>query len=1844
MSIESFQLLRTNPELTTNVKLVVSSKYSMYLETFNANKQLSNDKFKHYLIKSDEKYEDKIVKFYDGLKAEHAFNKREKNDKTLNYNEYKEQYETMYWSGANQIEDKWHEEEFEYFAPLYINKKLPENFVIMRVDDVLIHENDKIVPLNKNNFNKEIIDKWKCVENYDLSKNSELGIFLNNNYTSNASYPETSFYLDNRDMSFSKWNGIDYKHGNYTEKSLFLKDVLKYEQPHFKLENLITKGFRDNNIIYPKILNLKYLYDDSPSTPYEDKTYSINRYYGFYLNELELVSNLTSFDFPKLKKDIKLENNIFVDNYNELVYPFNDIWENINHFIYVDNDVYEIEEMKTLTKTYYKIISDKDLNISDISKNNIVDINFVEKSNNEYYNEIVGRNEKLIVDKYINDEGVITGLSGDLYLIKIDEKFHVLKCEEMVIDSSIYDCIYPDNYIEYKENNNFIIKMISTETSDFKRILIIDKKNNETIYDNNVDPSGFMSNGLEEVYLDNEMFLGTYSNKLNKKSLVNKEYSSIIKQELIINKYCDISVPADGLSITNIKDITLFNNNFHISFNYTIKDINQVDLYNRDCVFSISKDKINELFENKKKIEQEENNNTEIIIAIKDKDFTGSIPTDDNYYIVDDINIFDEYDEIDTKIEILKTKNTNNNLYQLIKKTKNDITNYNVYLFLNGDYLLLDKEYLKLDISQKFDLNDFVMSDIVSYGDMLFISTNKGLIKIDEAENEIIYINKDNKYYENSDNITKLFIGEDKLYMISQDSNSYFLYIMDIATSDVDTSLYINFLKDQVSWLSSKNYFVGDFIINENKLYSSLFEESVDIVTSNNYIKFNYTINTDYAINSDIEKLEYWVNNKNNYTSKKTDKEPIIYPVYKATFSDIKDFDFDRVDTDFSKFENEIPTYIKTDEHKLNTKEYRDKSVNKSFKTYSSNSKNTNKVINVSSEYVADDELFETTKDGKLTDIWTKNPSVCKWGFFGSNDNGDYPYKLNNSLKVGSYFNRSVNIFNRESDVVSKNLDYFYRIGNFFNKNLKQIYFNQTLNIETDLMFNDSKKFNIKNYVDCEFDYFDYFFKNKMEFLTKNNTIKTKQTHKYSIFKNGNVYNPSQTLFKGINFEVSGITDIILNDKNHIDKIIKNRNVYNDYKFSIILNDVSDVDKEEGTITYFSFYNEIGLKSSNLDDNNYKDISRIETPVELNPSIYYNDYFDDITYTKKTLSDVKLKKVSEIKLKNLDNYFLRVNASVSDNDVDNKNELNDSVFKDKINIIKKDTKGIIKNFFKGDFYDKENNLIDKIYKLNISNFTNVENSDIYISMENIDKSILMKFEDKVTNLRLDIIDNLYEKAESNSSIINNLDYIEEYNDGIHVFMNEKYKNILIIINKVFDNDFKLNDISEFYDKNDDGSFKIGKERNNIYYYDKSPEYRYDINKLCANNFINAINNPNIKHNFEQPITYHYLTKDKKYGKCKITDFNKYSTMSSLSEWKKNFPPFLLNINFPEKLETKKHSYDVLPLKGPYSTDYASRYLSKNVKYEKHNTIYRYNGGYEPIFKNIELFKGLEYVNNSNFDEDFYPTSLEYTLGNNNSWSSINNTNKDEKLNNNNEYISSNVNNIDKLTNIISVSIPINIPTYSEITGIEIYLNTNMGDIIETTSFKMSEKIDLNIYNLRFSDNDYEVDLDRLKRNNTPNVYFNNGNDSIYQFGDPVDNSVFSKNGIPIVTASCKNVNLEFFFSKNDDTIISNKINVYSIKVKVYYKISFLSDTKYKTDYIKRNSYFDTGLEDFGKIKEMMYSKVNESTNLYNMKSYSPIYPMLDYCGLGFKSTFIFKSTWDKEYYTETKKEIQKINI
>lgn len=811
--MKSFQLLRTNPLLTTNFKITVDTGMNLYLESIRSNSDLSNSKYGHYAINKDSYLEDTLPSFYDGLPKEQAFFVRNSDDNDVVYNDYSQQFDDIYYSGSDYITDTWYDEEFEYFAPLFVRKDdLPTGFVIMRIDGPSVYDDSgqlyELGSLNKDNFRTEIIDKWKSVAYFDMTTNSNLGFWMDKNINDNERFPLHSFEFDARKVTFSRWYGMDYETGVYTEKPMYLDKTIYYEQPHFRLEKVITDGYKNNSLIYPHIMNFNFLFDDTPATPERLRKYSINRYFGFYVDELEFITNITSYVTPPLISGTTLSNNIIISGATGLTW---DICE----------------------KEYDPMIPS--------------------------------------INPFIQD-----WVEGNKYYIYVKDDLHeVIRFRD-------------------PETNVWIYKLISEEILD-------DYWNPVNVYDKTVE-IGYTQGGYS--YID------------------------------------------------------------PISSGFTIDP----------------------------------------------------------------------------------------------------------YMNCSGE---------------TFDM----------YSDLYLMKIN------------------------------------DRFHVVKQGSGT---------TVDEETQF-------------------GDY---QN-------------------ILSNYYLQSDYGITSDNEKLKYWIGGTNSeyykeFDIKNINRKPLVYSVYKVKFADIKDFDFDRVSTGFANFDYEKDKYYDTKEEKLYATEHRSTSIPKSIKLEPKGSEAQYKPVVVSSEYVSDDELYETKINGDISDIWVKNQSICKWGFQGSVSHSDYPYKFNNSIKVGSIYNRTTDVFTTYSNTLNKNLDYFYRVGNFksghtLDESESLFYLNQSTNIQTEYLSkiddagysqNGGDGFNLSIYFEenvptnFDFDYFDFFFSNKMS-IQSNSQLFDKTYTKYSTFY-GDENNQPMTLFKGLRFHINEIVDIKREGGNgSISKIIsRNTDKYNGYKFSILLNDV----------------------------------------------------------------------------------------------------------------------------------------------------------------------------------------------------------------------------------------------------------------------------------------------------------------------------------------------------------------------------------------------------------------------------------------------------------------------------------------------------------------------------------------------------------------------------------------------------------------------------------------------------------------------------------------------------------------
>jgi hypothetical protein len=459
--MKSFAILRTNVGLTTNIRVTIDSDYNLSLDSIESNQNLSLDRFKNVKFNKKNHFDELIPYFFKDIPSDIAFEIKYDNDADIMGDDFKDQYDELYQYGArNILNNKNYKEEFEYFAPLYINKGgIPKNFVIFRVDG------PGVGLLTKENFTTDVVNKLKCVKLFDLTSKTPIGEWLENNITKNNYFPNTPLEMDFRELEFCRWNGIDYKSGGYTSKSLFIDDVLDEEKEIFELERFIFDNYKKNSCVFANILNLNFLFDDEPSTPDIKRKWSINRYYGFYLDDLELVNSLSPYITPFLKDDVEIVNGNILSSQNGD--PFVNGWSDKTP-LYVEylGNYYKVEKFtETLknqligvqgslsvinsgvpnivndqyvdvTVTRFRIISDLDLT----GKQDFLNKNFARIDSN---NTLIGYDNNPIQIENFEDYSV--------WLIEIEGIYHNLILDNGFIKlSTDYSFSFNENDFVYK--------------------------------------------------------------------------------------------------------------------------------------------------------------------------------------------------------------------------------------------------------------------------------------------------------------------------------------------------------------------------------------------------------------------------------------------------------------------------------------------------------------------------------------------------------------------------------------------------------------------------------------------------------------------------------------------------------------------------------------------------------------------------------------------------------------------------------------------------------------------------------------------------------------------------------------------------------------------------------------------------------------------------------------------------------------------------------------------------------------------------------------------------------------------------------------------------------------------------------------------------------------------------------------------------------------------------------------------------------------------------------------------------------------------------------------------------
>lgn len=306
----TFALLRTNPKLTANVKLVADSSGDIFLSAFAANKTLSGANFQKFALSNAGSYATDLAKFFRKVPSVEAYQVYRKFSDFTPYNQYRYQYENQYNYGATFNTVKVYDEQYKILAPIWLDRQVPGKFVIYRVQDTDYELNYSEDVEGQNSRILDLLQNATIVKTFDLSKKTKLGAYLHK-HVFDSNLPNSAI-----DMNFSidgptQFKGIDIKTGGFATKQEYLiKDLVQRDFPEIFFNEIITQGFERNNLVSANLINLEFMFDDSDATDYE-----IYRYFGVYVDDVpESKLDIVSIN----KEDMALINADTIESLYEL--------------------------------------------------------------------------------------------------------------------------------------------------------------------------------------------------------------------------------------------------------------------------------------------------------------------------------------------------------------------------------------------------------------------------------------------------------------------------------------------------------------------------------------------------------------------------------------------------------------------------------------------------------------------------------------------------------------------------------------------------------------------------------------------------------------------------------------------------------------------------------------------------------------------------------------------------------------------------------------------------------------------------------------------------------------------------------------------------------------------------------------------------------------------------------------------------------------------------------------------------------------------------------------------------------------------------------------------------------------------------------------------------------------------------------------------------------------------------------------------------------------------------------------------------------------------------------------
>ena len=277
----SHLILRTNPRLTGNIKLMVGHD-NVYMSTIQVNDTLSDQQYVSNPINPISNYSVDVYSIFNSVPKNILYQIPE-----IDHNQYarknSEQYIQTYNYGCHRLISKLYNEQFSSFAPLLIGDKIPDAYVLFKI------------PLSKQHEAKTwtASDYYKnadIVTTFDLKK-SKIVTYVQNLVSHPLFHnPPITVNYETKTVTYC---GISVYKGSIVSITESILRLFDQELPIKDFDQYITDGFYRNGLVLANLLNLEFMFDDVVTD------FSTSSYYGLYVN----YKDIDGYDPIKIQQD-----------------------------------------------------------------------------------------------------------------------------------------------------------------------------------------------------------------------------------------------------------------------------------------------------------------------------------------------------------------------------------------------------------------------------------------------------------------------------------------------------------------------------------------------------------------------------------------------------------------------------------------------------------------------------------------------------------------------------------------------------------------------------------------------------------------------------------------------------------------------------------------------------------------------------------------------------------------------------------------------------------------------------------------------------------------------------------------------------------------------------------------------------------------------------------------------------------------------------------------------------------------------------------------------------------------------------------------------------------------------------------------------------------------------------------------------------------------------------------------------------------------------------------------------------------------------------------------------------